>query len=341
MAASGLQVCLLLLAASVSCGMHCPPTGALSLTRARGVAHPRLRGGSAAYADELPPLPQGWEERVHSSGRVYYVNHIEKTTTWDRPGMGGTAAASPPAAAQAAAGTAKGMISAGVLHGMIQRYNQRMVSDYGGGKAMIDAAKGKGLSDVIDAALQPRAPDQRAAVMGDIIALAGFHIAFGLAIIGAALPNALGLSRLFPGLSLLLGLPSLCLACEVGLGYDRPWVPAPILNMKLTGTSTGSLLSSLVSPMSRSFERVMKPRMSFLVNLLGRQPTALVLLLLSVPFGGQLKALTMTIMGLGMLTRDGLLYLGAWAFVLLTFGVMKFVALCVLVAAATVYSPNR
>ena len=93
--------------------------------------------------------------------------------------------------------------------------------------------------------------------------------------------------------------------------------------------------------MSRSFERVMKPRMSFLVNLLGRQPTALVLLLLSVPFGGQLKALTMTIMGLGMLTRDGLLYLGAWAFVLLTFGVMKFVALCVLVAAATVYSPNR
>ena len=100
----------------------------------------RRRGGGRAAQDDV------WEARRAPDGRVYYVNHIEKTTTWDRPGMGGTAAASPPAAAQAAAGTAKGMISAGVLHGMIQRYNQRMVSDYGGGKAMIDAAKGDSLA---------------------------------------------------------------------------------------------------------------------------------------------------------------------------------------------------
>ncbi|XP_058828443.1 E3 ubiquitin-protein ligase SMURF2 [Topomyia yanbarensis] len=32
--------------------------------------------------DELPP---GWEERLTQDGRVYYVNHVTKTTQWSRP----------------------------------------------------------------------------------------------------------------------------------------------------------------------------------------------------------------------------------------------------------------
>lgn len=34
---------------------------------------------------EKLPLPDGWEERLTDTGRVYYVNHIIKTTQWDRP----------------------------------------------------------------------------------------------------------------------------------------------------------------------------------------------------------------------------------------------------------------
>lgn len=30
-------------------------------------------------------LPEGWEERMTSGGKVYYVNHIAKCTTWQRP----------------------------------------------------------------------------------------------------------------------------------------------------------------------------------------------------------------------------------------------------------------
>ncbi|XP_071509511.1 E3 ubiquitin-protein ligase SMURF2-like [Diadema setosum] len=30
-------------------------------------------------------LPDGWEERTSTSGRVYYVNHLTRTTQWDRP----------------------------------------------------------------------------------------------------------------------------------------------------------------------------------------------------------------------------------------------------------------
>lgn len=30
-------------------------------------------------------LPRGWEERVDSRGRVYYVDHNTRTTTWTLP----------------------------------------------------------------------------------------------------------------------------------------------------------------------------------------------------------------------------------------------------------------
>ena len=32
--------------------------------------------------DSLPP---GWEERTTAEGRVYYVDHNTKSTTWTRP----------------------------------------------------------------------------------------------------------------------------------------------------------------------------------------------------------------------------------------------------------------
>ncbi|XP_041654931.1 itchy E3 ubiquitin protein ligase b isoform X1 [Cheilinus undulatus] len=31
------------------------------------------------------PLPPGWEQRVDQNGRLYYVDHVEKRTTWERP----------------------------------------------------------------------------------------------------------------------------------------------------------------------------------------------------------------------------------------------------------------
>ncbi|XP_056131400.1 itchy E3 ubiquitin protein ligase b [Lampris incognitus] len=31
------------------------------------------------------PLPPGWEQRVDQNGRMYFVDHVEKRTTWERP----------------------------------------------------------------------------------------------------------------------------------------------------------------------------------------------------------------------------------------------------------------
>jgi E3 ubiquitin-protein ligase NEDD4 len=35
---------------------------------------------------QTSPLPAGWEERQDANGRTYYVNHIARTTQWQRPG---------------------------------------------------------------------------------------------------------------------------------------------------------------------------------------------------------------------------------------------------------------
>lgn len=37
------------------------------------------------YVDDLGPLPDGWEERVHSDGRIFFIDHNNKTTQWEDP----------------------------------------------------------------------------------------------------------------------------------------------------------------------------------------------------------------------------------------------------------------
>ncbi|CAG0913383.1 unnamed protein product [Notodromas monacha] len=41
---------------------------------------PKARG-----ADDLGPLPEGWEERVHSDGRIFFIDHNTRTTQWEDP----------------------------------------------------------------------------------------------------------------------------------------------------------------------------------------------------------------------------------------------------------------
>ena len=34
---------------------------------------------------DLGPLPHGWEQAMTQDGEIYYINHIEKTTSWFDP----------------------------------------------------------------------------------------------------------------------------------------------------------------------------------------------------------------------------------------------------------------
>lgn len=41
--------------------------------------------GTGPAEDALGALPAGWERRVQPDGRVYYVNHKNRTTQWEDP----------------------------------------------------------------------------------------------------------------------------------------------------------------------------------------------------------------------------------------------------------------
>lgn len=35
--------------------------------------------------DDLGPLPDGWEERIHTDGRIFFIDHTARITQWDDP----------------------------------------------------------------------------------------------------------------------------------------------------------------------------------------------------------------------------------------------------------------
>uniref|UniRef100_W5M0X9 WW domain containing transcription regulator 1 n=2 Tax=Lepisosteus oculatus TaxID=7918 RepID=W5M0X9_LEPOC len=56
--------------------------------------HAHLRQQSFDVADELP-LPPGWEMAFTSNGQRYFLNHVEKVTTWQDPRKAMTSAVTP------------------------------------------------------------------------------------------------------------------------------------------------------------------------------------------------------------------------------------------------------
>ncbi|XP_022815749.1 E3 ubiquitin-protein ligase Nedd-4 isoform X3 [Spodoptera litura] len=68
-----------------------PRTGcASSLPSAAGAA-----SSAAVEADELGALPEGWEERVHTDGRIFFIDHNTRTTQWEDPRLSNPQIAGP------------------------------------------------------------------------------------------------------------------------------------------------------------------------------------------------------------------------------------------------------
>ncbi|XP_053526095.1 E3 ubiquitin-protein ligase NEDD4 isoform X2 [Artibeus jamaicensis] len=55
-----------------------------------------LRGkASLDLSNDLGPLPPGWEERTHTDGRIFYINHNIKRTQWEDPRLQNAAITGP------------------------------------------------------------------------------------------------------------------------------------------------------------------------------------------------------------------------------------------------------
>uniref|UniRef100_A0A8C1RPE6 HECT-type E3 ubiquitin transferase n=1 Tax=Cyprinus carpio TaxID=7962 RepID=A0A8C1RPE6_CYPCA len=48
-------------------------------------SHPSVRHDISRYQRVDEPLPPNWEARIDSHGRIFYVDHVNRTTTWQRP----------------------------------------------------------------------------------------------------------------------------------------------------------------------------------------------------------------------------------------------------------------
>ena len=73
---------------STSQGPNAPPTvNPTAQAAATGQTGTSTTPGNQfdSHADQLGPLPVGWERRIDHLGRQYYVDHNTRTTTWNRP----------------------------------------------------------------------------------------------------------------------------------------------------------------------------------------------------------------------------------------------------------------
>uniref|UniRef100_A0A8C0EG67 HECT-type E3 ubiquitin transferase n=1 Tax=Bubo bubo TaxID=30461 RepID=A0A8C0EG67_BUBBB len=56
-------------------------------------AHPRRK--TSLDPVDLGPLPPGWEERTHTDGRIFFINHNTKKTQWEDPRLQNVAITGP------------------------------------------------------------------------------------------------------------------------------------------------------------------------------------------------------------------------------------------------------
>lgn len=162
--------------------------------------------------------------------------------------------------------------------------------------------------------------------LGDILkALKGK--AFGGLMFVFALPN---LAPLPPGASTVLGIPLIFLASQLMTG-QAPWLPA-VIRKRSVGRLDLVRVVEVTGPWLVRFERLLRPRLSFLFHFPGENLIGVVCLILAailslpVPLGNLPPAVAICLMSLGLVERDGVFVLA---------GVAAGIVACAAAAGAT------
>lgn len=148
-------------------------------------------------------------------------------------------------------------------------------------------------------------------------ALGGMLLIFGLF---CALP-------LPPGATTVLGAPLLLLAPQMMIGKAAPWLPKRIRDHSVAIADLRRALPRGL-PWLRRLEAISRPRLSFLFAPLGQRLIGLICTLLAIvivlpiPLGNLVPALTVTILSLAVVQRDGLLAIGGYALVGASMGLL-------------------
>lgn len=141
--------------------------------------------------------------------------------------------------------------------------------------------------------------------IGDLVAALGDR-ALGALLFIFAFPNAL---PALPGTSAILGAPLVFLAAQLALKL-RPWLPGFIARRSIARKDFRALVGRM-RPWLQRAERMLRPRASFLALPPMEYVVGLVcfllalVILLPIPLGNMLPALSISLLALGVLERDG------------------------------------
>jgi hypothetical protein len=146
----------------------------------------------------------------------------------------------------------------------------------------------------------------------DIIDSLG-HRSFGFTLLIFALPNSLPILGI-PGVSTITGLPLLLIALQMSLRHHRVYMPHWIAKQSLATDSFRNIIER-VTPWIKRVEKLLKPRLDFLTHKaaepwLGAVCVSLAaLLILPIPLGNLLPGLSILLIALGLIEKDGLFVL--------------------------------
>ncbi len=132
-----------------------------------------------------------------------------------------------------------------------------------------------------------------------------------------------------PGMSIFMAAFVLLVAVQMLIGRKQFWLPKYILNRSVEHSKLQKALNWLSKP-ARAIDRVLKPRLTFLVNHGGSYAIAALCVIVGlcmpfmelVPFSSSAAGLALLALGLALVVHDGLLVLLAIAVFGITFSLL-------------------
>jgi len=117
-----------------------------------------------------------------------------------------------------------------------------------------------------------------------------------------------------PGFSTIAAVPIIFIALQMLVARKSVWLPKKISEKQISAALISSSLKKVL-PALTSIERLLRPRLSFLTSGISQRLIAALILVLSVvlampiPGGNLLPSMAITLLGLAILERDGVLLL--------------------------------
>jgi hypothetical protein len=136
--------------------------------------------------------------------------------------------------------------------------------------------------------------------------------AFALLVVLLGLPNCLPMP---PPIPLVCGLVLLVIAIQIVAGMSAPWLPRRLLDQSIARATVEKAVNRAV-PLLRRLERWSRPRLSVFDGAVGMRGMGVLILALALalivapPFFGQIPlGLAVSLIGLGLVERDGFVVL--------------------------------